>query len=50
MTFMEGFTIVLLTGWLLLLAAFAGMYRLDQITRQTAERRASQASTTQGNR
>ena len=41
---MEGFTIVLLTGWLLLLGAFAAMYRLDQITQQTAARRAAQAA------
>jgi hypothetical protein len=43
---MEGFTIVLVIGWLLLVVAFAGMYRLDQITRRTVERRVAQAAQT----
>jgi hypothetical protein len=43
---MEGFTIVLVSSWLLLVAAFGAMYRLDQITRRAAERRAAQAERT----
>ncbi|MBI3935007.1 MAG: hypothetical protein HY316_09975 [Acidobacteria bacterium] len=43
---MEGFTIVLLTGWLLLLGSFIGMYFLDQATKQAAERRAASAGQT----
>jgi len=40
---MEGFTIVLTAGWLLLLGSFIGMYFLDQATKQEAARRASQS-------
>jgi hypothetical protein len=36
---MEGFTIVLLISWLLLLGSFVGMYFLDQATKQAAGRR-----------
>ena len=36
---LEGFTIILLIGWLLLVGSFVGMYFLDQATRQAAERR-----------
>ena len=38
---MEGFTIILVIGWLLLLSSFVGMYFLDQATKQIADRRAA---------
>jgi hypothetical protein len=38
---LEGFTIVLLIGWLLLLGSFVGMYFMDQATKQAAERRST---------
>jgi hypothetical protein len=38
---MEGFTIVLLISWLLLLGSFIGMYFLDQATKQAAERKSA---------
>ena len=38
---MEGFTIVLLIGWLFLLGSFVGMFILDQKTREAAERRSA---------
>jgi len=38
---MEGFTIVLLIGWALLLGSFVGMYFLDQAVKHTAERRSA---------
>jgi len=31
---MEGFTLVLLIGWLLLMATFAGVYWLDRVVKQ----------------
>ena len=37
---MEGFTLVLLIGWLVLLGCFAGMYFLDRATQQVAAKRA----------
>ena len=40
---MEGFTVVLIAGWLLLLASFIGMYFLDQATKREAARRATQS-------
>jgi len=43
---MEGFTLVLLTGWLLLLGTFIGMYFLDQATKRAMERRATQSGQT----
>jgi hypothetical protein len=43
---MEGFTLVLLTGWLMLLGTFVGMYFIDQATKQAAERRAAQSAQT----
>jgi len=36
---MEGFTLVLVIGWLLLVGAFVGMYFLDQASKKAAERR-----------
>jgi hypothetical protein len=38
---MEGFTLVLLIGWLLLLASFAGIYWLDRATKAAETRRAA---------
>ena len=40
---LEGFTIVLLIGWLLLLGSFVGMYYMDQATKQAAAQRAAQS-------
>jgi hypothetical protein len=40
---MEGFTLVLLIGWLFLLGTFVGMYFLDQATKKAAERRAARS-------
>lgn len=40
---MEGFTIILLIGWLLLVAALAGMYVLDRRVKEAADRRAAAA-------
>ena len=33
---MEGFTIVLMIAWLILLATFGSMYYMDQATKQAA--------------
>ena len=41
---MEGFTIVLLIGWLLLLGSFVAMYFMDQAVKQTAQRRSGQSA------
>ena len=35
---MEGFTIVLLMGWLILVGTFGGMYYLDQATKKATEK------------
>ena len=35
---MEGFTIVLLIGWLILVGTFGVMYYLDQATKKAAEK------------
>ena len=35
---MEGFTLVLIIAWLILLATFAGMYYMDQTTKKAAEK------------
>ncbi|HWP83717.1 MAG TPA: hypothetical protein VNN17_00875 [Terriglobia bacterium] len=40
---MEGFTVVLLLGWLILVGSFVSMYFLDQATKQAAARRAAQS-------
>jgi hypothetical protein len=40
---MEGFTLVLFIGWLLLVGVFAAMYYLDQATKNAMERRAPQS-------
>ena len=37
---MEGFTLVLLISWLILLGCFVGMYFMDRTTKQVAEKRA----------
>ena len=39
----EGFTLVLLIGWLVLLAAFGAMYRMDQVSKKAAEKQTSEA-------
>ena len=45
---MEGFTLVLLISWLILISCFAGMYFLDKKTKEAAEKRAqSQGPATQ---
>jgi len=36
---MDGFTLVLLAAWLVLVGTFAGMYCLDQSTQKAAEKR-----------
>ena len=35
---MEGFTVVLIIAWLVLLATFGGMYFMDQATKKAAEK------------
>ena len=40
---MEGFTLVLLISWLILLGCFVGMYFMDRATQQAAEKRAKVA-------
>lgn len=40
---MEGFTVVLIIAWLLLLAVFGGMYYMDQTTKQAAEKQSGEA-------
>jgi len=37
---MEGFTVVLLIGWLLLVGSFAGIYWLDRAVKAAENRRA----------
>jgi len=37
---MEGFTIVLLISWLILIGCFVAMYFMDKATKEAAERRA----------
>jgi hypothetical protein len=36
---MEGFTIVLLISWLILIGCFVAMYFMDKATKEAAERR-----------
>lgn len=36
--FVEGFTIVLLMGWLILVASFAAMYYMDEATKKAAQK------------
>jgi len=43
---MEGFTIVLLIGWLLLVASFITMYFLDQSVKKSDSRRNSSTTET----
>ena len=38
---MEGFTLVLVTGWLILVGTFVAMYFMDQATKKVAESRAA---------
>lgn len=38
---MEGFTVVLLISWLILIGCFVAMYFMDQATKKAAERRSS---------
>ena len=40
---MEGFTLVLIIAWVMLLATFAGMYFMDQATKKRAEKQAGEA-------
>jgi len=40
---MEGFTVVLMIAWLLLLATFGGMYFMDQATKKRANKQADEA-------
>ena len=40
---LEGFTLVLLISWLILIGCFAGMYFVDQATKKAVERRAKAA-------
>ena len=47
---MEGFTVVLVVGWLLLLGSFVGMYFLDQATKQAAGRRTAASQSPEKNR
>jgi Tfp pilus assembly protein PilW len=38
---MEGFTLVLLIGWLLLVGTFVSMFFMDKATKEAQERRAA---------
>ena len=40
---MEGFTVVLLIAWLVLIGCFGGMYYMDQATKKAVARRAKAA-------
>lgn len=40
---MEGFTLVLIIAWLILLATFGGMYFMDQATKKRADKQAGEA-------
>ena len=40
---MEGFTLVLLMGWLILVGTFGAMYWMDQVTKKAAEKQAGEA-------
>jgi len=39
----EGFTVVLIIAWLLLLAVFGGMYYMDQTTKKASEKQSGEA-------
>ena len=41
---MEGFTVVLLISWFILMGCFVAMYFMDRATKQAAERRLKSAS------
>ena len=43
---MEGFTVVLLISWLILVGCFAAMYFMDKATKEAAQRRASAEQST----
>jgi hypothetical protein len=48
---MEGFTLVLMISWLILISCFAGMYFLDKKTKEAADKRVqSQGPETQAAR
>jgi len=47
---MEGFTVVLLIAWLLLMGCFGAMYFGDQATKQATEKRAQAAEPTPSRR
>jgi hypothetical protein len=47
---MEGFTIILIIGWLLLVGSFVGMYFLDQATKKISDRRAAASESPAKNR
>lgn len=40
---MEGFTLVLMIAWLVLLATFGAMYFMDQATKKRAEKQTGEA-------
>ena len=42
---MEGFTLVLMISWLILISCFAGMYFLDKKTKEAADKRAQSQGT-----
>jgi len=39
----EGFTLVLMIGWLILLATFGAMYYMDQVTQKKTEKQPEEA-------
>jgi len=41
---MEGFTLVLLISWFILIGCFVAMYFMDQATKKAAEQRAKAAA------
>ena len=40
---MEGFTLVLMIAWLILLATFGGMYHMDRKTSEAARKQSGEA-------
>ena len=38
----EGFTLVLLMGWLILVATFGAMYYMDQVSQKAAEKQSGE--------
>lgn len=41
---MEGFTLVLVSGWVILVGTFTAMYFMDRATKRAVERRAAQTA------